>query len=85
MDVPIAIMAGLSGTPRRIFDPYKLSVHRLNLLLSHIRLVDPEPTSKGMRNMHEFVDKNLNLLFFAELIKPLRNNLNNIMRSLVEG
>ncbi len=35
--------------------------------------------------MQDLVDQDLGLIFFAKAIKPFRENLNDVMRSLVEG
>jgi len=60
-------------------------IHSLNFCPCDKGLVGPEASSEGMRDMQDLVDQYHGLIFFAELIKPFGEDLNDIMRILAKG
>jgi hypothetical protein len=45
----------------------------------------PEASTEGMWNMHDFMNQYFGLFLFAEPIKPFGEDLDDIMRVLVQG
>src|SRR3990172_1890428 len=64
---------------------YEFVVHGLNVCPCDKGSVRPEASSEGMWNMQDFMNQYLGLLLFAEPIKPLGEDLDNVMRVLVQG
>jgi hypothetical protein len=62
-----------------------LLIHSLNLLPGHVRFMGPKTASECMGDVHQLMDENPGLVLPAELIESLGDNLNDIVRPLIQG